>query len=112
TELDASCLRIGLTGFLPMTDPRITGTIEAIEKKLMRNGLILRYNSETAADGLPPGEGVFLPCSFWLVTCLFLIGREDDAKKMFEQLLSLSNDVGLLSEEYDPNAKRMLGNFP
>ena len=111
-ELDAACLRIPLVGFLPFDDPRIVGTVEAIEKHLTRDGLVLRYNTETAADGLPPGEGVFLACSFWLVICLHLLGRTDDAKALFERLLALTNDVGLLSEEWDPQRKRMVGNFP
>ncbi|WP_255462270.1 glycoside hydrolase family 15 protein [Granulicella sp. WH15] len=111
-ELDASCLRIGLVGFLPMDDPRIVGTIEAIEKHLMRDGFVLRYNTHTSKDGLPPGEGVFLACSFWMVTCLWLIGRKEDATRLFEKLLALRNDVGLLSEEYDVPGKRMVGNFP
>ena len=112
TALDASCLRIGLVGFLPMDDPRIIGTIEAIEKHLMKDGFVERYDAKKSSDGLPPGEGAFLACSFWLVTCLWLIGRKADAKAMFERLLSLANDVGLLSEEYDPVNKRMTGNFP
>ncbi len=111
-QLDASCLRIGLVGFLPMDDPRIVGTVMAIETGLMHGGFVARYNTRTTDDGLPAGEGVFLACSFWLVTCLWLIGRREDASKMFERLLSLRNDVGLLSEEYDPSAKRMVGNFP
>jgi GH15 family glucan-1,4-alpha-glucosidase len=111
-ELDASCLRIPMVGFLPFDDPRIVGTIEAIEKNLTRNGFVLRYDTQTSTDGLPPGEGAFLACSFWLVVALKLIGREDDAKSLFERLLTLQNDVGLLSEEYDPQGKRMLGNFP
>jgi GH15 family glucan-1,4-alpha-glucosidase len=111
-QLDASCLRIGLTGFLPMDDPRIVGTVEAIEKQLMRDGFVARYNTKTTDDGLPTGEGAFLACSFWMVTCLWLIGRREDATKMFDRLLSLRNDVGLLSEEYDTEAKRMVGNFP
>jgi GH15 family glucan-1,4-alpha-glucosidase len=111
-DLDASCLRIGLVGFLPMDDPRIVGTIEAIEKNLMKDGFVQRYNTEKSSDGLPPGEGTFLACSFWMVTCLWLIGRKDDARAMFERLLHLRNDVGLLSEEWDPVAKRMTGNFP
>ena len=111
-QLDASCLRIVLVGFLPPEDPRIRGTVEAIEKYLMPKGLVLRYNTATSDDGLPPGEGVFLACSFWMVTNLWLIGRKDEAVAMFERLLKLRNDVGLLSEEYDPEAKRMLGNFP
>jgi len=111
-ELDASCLRIGLVGFLSMDDPRIVGTIEAVEKRLMRDGFVQRYNTKTTDDGLPEGEGVFLACSFWMVTNLWLIGRKADAKAMFERLVALRNDVGLLSEEYDPAAKRMVGNFP
>jgi GH15 family glucan-1,4-alpha-glucosidase len=111
-ELDASCLRIPLTGFLPADDPRVIGTVEAIEKGLMKDGFVLRYNSRTTDDGLPAGEGVFLACSFWMVTDLWLIGRKADAMAMFERLLALRNDVGLLSEEYDPVGRRMLGNFP
>jgi GH15 family glucan-1,4-alpha-glucosidase len=111
-ELDASCLLISLTGFLPVDDPRIIGTVEAIEKGLMKDGFVQRYNTRTTDDGLPAGEGAFLACSFWMVTNLWLIGREADATAMFERLLALRNDVGLLSEEYDPAAKRMVGNFP
>jgi GH15 family glucan-1,4-alpha-glucosidase len=111
-ELDASCLRIGLVGFLPMDDPRIVGTVEAIEKRLMKDGFVQRYDTRTTKDGLPEGEGAFLACSFWLVTNLWLIGREADATAMFERLLALRNDVGLLSEEYDVAEKRMVGNFP
>jgi len=112
-ELDASLLLIPLVGFLPASDPRVRGTIEAIEKSLVVDGLVLRYRThETGVDGLPPGEGVFLPCSFWLVDCLELIGRHEDAHALFERLIGLANDVGLLAEEYDPKAKRQLGNFP
>ena len=111
-ELDASCLRIGLVGFLPMDDPRIVGTVEAIEKGLMRNGFVERYDTSASPDGLPAGEGVFLACSFWMVINLWLIGRHADAEAMFDRLLALRNDVGLLAEEWDPQAKRMLGNFP
>jgi GH15 family glucan-1,4-alpha-glucosidase len=111
-ELDASCLRIGLVGFLPVDDPRIIGTVEAIEKRLLRNGFVERYDTKTSKDGLPAGEGAFLACSFWMVTSLWLIGRKADATAMFERLLALRNDVGLLSEEYDPVGKRMVGNFP
>jgi GH15 family glucan-1,4-alpha-glucosidase len=109
-ELDASLLLIPLVGFLPATDPRVRGTIEAIERDLVWEGLVLRYRS--TADGLPPGEGVFLPCSFWLCDCYELLGRHDDAHALFERLVGLSNDVGLLAEEYDPVAGRQLGNFP
>jgi GH15 family glucan-1,4-alpha-glucosidase len=112
TELDASCLRIVLVGFLPAEDPRIRGTVEAIEKNLMRRGLVARYNTGPTDDGLPGNEGTFLACSFWMVTNLWLIGRRDDAKALYTHLLSLLNDVGLISEEYDPAAGRMLGNFP
>jgi GH15 family glucan-1,4-alpha-glucosidase len=111
-ELDASCLRIGLVGFLPMDDLRVVGTIEAIEKRLMKDGFVQRYDTRTTDDGLPAGEGAFLACSFWMVTCLWLIGRTADATAMFERLLALRNDVGLLSEEYDPLGRRMVGNFP
>ena len=110
--LDASCLRMVLVGFLPVDDPRMVGTIDAIKKGLMKDGLVQRYNTAKSKDGLSGGEGTFLACSFWMVTCLWLIGREEEATAMFERLLTLRNDVGLLSEEYDPKKKRMLGNFP
>ena len=111
-ELDASCLRIALVGFLPPDDPRIRGTVEAIGKRLMKDGLVQRYNTRATDDGLAGGEGAFLACSFWMVTNLWLIGRGEDAIALYERLLRLRNDVGLLSEEYDPVGKRMLGNFP
>jgi GH15 family glucan-1,4-alpha-glucosidase len=113
-ELDASLLLIPLVGFLPAADPRVSGTIHAIEHGLVEHGLVLRYRTKGAGevDGLPPGEGVFLPCSFWLVDCLELLERHDEAHALFERLLGLTNDLGLISEEYDPVAKRMLGNFP
>lgn len=111
-QLDASCLRIAMVGFLPPEDPRIRGTVEAIEKHLMKGGFVLRYDTTKTDDGLPPGEGVFLACSFWMVTNLWLIGRKDDAIALYERLLKLQNDVGLLAEEYDPNHKRFVGNFP
>jgi GH15 family glucan-1,4-alpha-glucosidase len=110
--LDASCLRIGLVGFLPATDPRVRGTVEAIEKQLMKGGLVERYQARATDDGLTGGEGQFLACSFWMVANLWLIGRKADAKALFERLLTLRNDVGLLAEEYDSKAKRMVGNFP
>ncbi len=110
--LDASCLRLGIVGFLPMDDPRIVGTVEAIQRQLTKDGLVQRYNPAKSPDGLKGSEGTFLACSFWLVTCLSLMGRRDEAAEMFARLLALRNDVGLLSEEYDPKAKRMLGNFP
>jgi GH15 family glucan-1,4-alpha-glucosidase len=111
-QLDASCLRIALVGFLPPDDPRVRGTVEAIERRLMKGGFVQRYDTKTSDDGLPPGEGVFLACSFWMVTNLWLIGRKEDAIALFERLLELRNDVGLLSEEYDPVGKRLVGNFP
>jgi GH15 family glucan-1,4-alpha-glucosidase len=110
--LDASCLRIVLVGFLPPNDPRIIGTVNAIEKALMRDGLVQRYKTTQTDDGLSGTEGEFLACSFWMVINLWLIGRKDDAREMFERLLKLRNDVGLLSEEYDLRHRRMLGNFP
>jgi GH15 family glucan-1,4-alpha-glucosidase len=112
-ELDASLLLLPLVGFLAADDPRIVGTIAAVERELLQDGLVLRYRThESGVDGLPPGEGVFLPCSFWLVDCYELAGRHDEAHALFERLLGLANDVGLLAEEYDPRAKRQLGNFP
>jgi GH15 family glucan-1,4-alpha-glucosidase len=111
-ELDASLLLIPLVGFLPASDRRVRGTIEAIERDLLQDGFVLRYRTHTDVDGLPPGEGVFLPCSFWLVDCYELIGRRDEARALFKRLVALANDVGLLAEEYDPKAQRLLGNFP
>ena len=111
-NLDASLLMIPLVGFLPADDPRVVGTVEAIERELMTDGFVRRYQSEEGVDGLPPGEGVFLPCSFWLADNLALLGRHDEARALFERLIALRNDVGLLSEEYDPASGRMLGNFP
>ena len=112
TNLDAACLRLPLVGFLPPDDPRIIGTIDAIQKHLMKNGLVQRYNTTKTRDGLSGGEGSFLACSFWLVVCLWLIDRKDESRQLFERLLALTNDVGLLSEEYDAENRRMLGNFP
>jgi GH15 family glucan-1,4-alpha-glucosidase len=112
TQLDASLLLIPQVGFLPYEDPRIRGTIEAVEKHLMADGFVLRYRTDQTEDGLPPGEGAFLACSFWMVTALKMIGRVDDARKLFERLLSLCNDVGLLAEEYAPKTQRHMGNFP
>ncbi len=111
-ELDASLLMVPLVGFLPPSDPRVRGTAAAIEKGLMRDGFVQRYDTRSETDGLPPGEGAFLACTFWMADNLHLLGRHDDAVKIFERLLSLRNDVGLLSEEYDPSAKRLVGNFP
>ena len=111
--LDASLLTMPLTGFLPVTDERVRGTIEAIQRELMHDGFVLRYRpQETGVDGLPGSEGVFLPCSFWLADCLHLLGRKKEARELFERLLEIRNDLGLLAEEYDPRAKRQLGNFP
>jgi GH15 family glucan-1,4-alpha-glucosidase len=111
--LDASILMMPLAGFLPAEDPRVLNTIEAIERDLVVDGLVLRYRpQEENVDGLPGNEGVFLPCSFWLATCLDLIGRKKEARELFERLIKLRNDLGLFSEEYDPRAKRQLGNFP
>ncbi len=111
-DLDASLLMIPLVGFLPPTDPRVRGTVEAIERDLMQDGFVLRYPTKESVDGLPPGEGAFLACTFWLADCLLLLGRRDDARRTYERLLGLCNDVGLLSEEYDPRARRLVGNFP
>jgi GH15 family glucan-1,4-alpha-glucosidase len=112
-QLDASLLLLPLFGFLPATDPRIQGTIEAIERELLHGGFVRRYKtSDSAADGLPMGEGVFLPCSFWLCDCYELLGRHDEALELFKRLVDLGNDLGLLAEEYDPEAGRLLGNFP
>ena len=114
TELDASTLLIPILGFLPIDDPRVTGTIAAVERDLTRDGFVERYRPKERndVDGLPGGEGVFLPCSFWLVDALLMQGRKDDGRALFERLLSVSNDLGLLSEEYDPAEQRLLGNFP
>ena len=111
-ELDASLLMLPLVGFLPATDPRIVGTVAAVEKSLLHDGFVARYQPQTAVDGLPPGEGAFLACSFWLVDNYALQGRLDEARALFARLTGLANDVGLLSEEYDPAARRLLGNFP
>jgi GH15 family glucan-1,4-alpha-glucosidase len=113
-ELDASLLRIPLVGFLPASDDRVAGTVGAIERELMRDGLVMRYSHEgtETVDGLSGGEGAFLACSFWLADCLYLLGRVDAARALFGRLLGLCNDVGLLSEEYDPSSARLVGNFP
>ena len=111
-QLDASLLLLPAVGFLPAHDPRIIGTVAAIEKGLMIDGFVQRYDTRLSDDGLPPGEGVFLACSFWLVDAYVLMGRRNDARRLFDRLLGLRNDVGLLSEEYDPVANRLVGNFP
>ena len=110
--LDASVLQIPLVGFLPASDPRVKGTLAAIERGLMVDGFVMRYDTQSGKDGLPPGEGAFLACSFWYVDNLILAGRRREAEQFFERLCGLCNDVGLLSEEYDPQAKRLVGNFP
>jgi GH15 family glucan-1,4-alpha-glucosidase len=111
-ELDASALMIPLVGFLPPDDPRVRGTVAAIERDLLADGLVRRYRSESGSDGLPPGEGVFLACSFWLVEAYALQGRVVEAEALFARLLGLCNDAGLLAEEYDPATGTLLGNFP
>ena len=111
-DLDASALLIPLVGFLPADDARVRSTVEAVGRHLLIDGLVRRYDSDAGVDGLPPGEGIFIPCSFWLADNLILLGRGDEALQLFERLLSLRNDVGLLSEEYDVRANRLLGNFP
>ena len=103
---------IPCVGFLPVSDPRVQGTIAAVEKRLLRDGFVMRYDTHEVDDALPAGEGAFLACSFWLADVYTLQGRNTDAERMFRRLLALRNDVGLLSEEYDPRAKRLVGNFP
>jgi GH15 family glucan-1,4-alpha-glucosidase len=110
--LDASLLQIALVGFLPCTDPRVQGTVAAIERTLLQDGFVHRYNTASGTDGLPPGEGVFLACSFWLVDNYVIMDRYDEARELFERLIALCNDVGLLSEQYDPATQRQVGNFP
>jgi GH15 family glucan-1,4-alpha-glucosidase len=112
SDLDASLLLIPQLGFLPCEDARVRGTIEAIEQDLLVDGFVLRYRTDRVDDGLPPGEGAFLACSFWLADAYVLLGREKEARALFERLTGLANDVGLLSEEYDPTARRLVGNFP
>jgi GH15 family glucan-1,4-alpha-glucosidase len=111
-ELDASLLQIPIVGFLPADDPRVLGTVSAIERHLMADGFVMRYRSETSPDGLPAGEGAFLACSFWLVDAYVLQKRWADARVLFDRLVALRNDVGLLSEEYDSRSGRLVGNFP
>ncbi|HET8920858.1 MAG TPA: glycoside hydrolase family 15 protein [Xanthobacteraceae bacterium] len=111
-QLDASLLLLPCVGFLPVNDPRIAGTVAAIERTLIRNGLVMRYSTRNVDDALPPGEGAFLACSFWLVDVYILQGRLDEAETLFRRLVGLCNEVGLLSEEYDPGSKRLIGNFP
>ncbi|UPK31128.1 glycoside hydrolase family 15 protein [Bradyrhizobium sp. 195] len=111
-QLDASLLLIPAVGFLPPEDPRVISTVQAVERELVADGFVRRYDTGATKDGLPPGEGMFLACSFWLADAYQLIGRAADAKALFERLLSLRNDVGLLSEEYDVSKRRLVGNFP
>ena len=112
TEVDASLLQLPLVGFLPPDDPRILGTVRAVEEDLLRDGLVLRYRTQSGVDGLSGGEHPFLACSFWLVSAYAAVGRTEDAHALFDRLVGLVNDVGLLSEEYDPHERRMVGNFP
>lgn len=111
-EPDASLLMLPLVGFLPATDPRVLGTVELIQRRLMRDSFVDRYITQPKVDGLPSGEGAFLICTFWLADNLALQGRYAEARELFERLLDLRNDMGLLSEQYDPQAKRLVGNFP
>ena len=114
-RLDASLLTIPLFGFLPPEDPRVRGTLEAVRRELLVDGFVQRYRHDPevrSVDGLPPGEGAFFLCSFWFVDNLVLLGELDEAREMFERLLALRNELGLLSEEYDPKLRRLVGNFP
>jgi GH15 family glucan-1,4-alpha-glucosidase len=112
TELDASLLMMPLVGFLPVSDPRVQGTIAGIEKELLRDGFVRRYTHAQEVDGLPPGEGAFFLCTYWLADVYAMAGRTDEARAIFERLLAMRNDVGLLSEEYDVRTGRLVGNFP
>lgn len=110
--IDASLLLMAETGFVPAQDPLFLGTVRAVERELTEDGFVLRYRPEASDDGMPGSEGTFLVCSFWLVDAYVLLGRYDDARRLFGKLLSVRNDLGLLSEQYDPRARRLLGNFP
>jgi GH15 family glucan-1,4-alpha-glucosidase len=110
--MDASLLLLSTVGFLPPEDPRIRGTIDAVERRLFVDGFLLRYDTHTTDDGVREGEGAFLACSFWLADAYVLLGRVNDARSLCERLLGLRNDVGLLAEEYDTQAGRLVGNFP
>ena len=112
SDLDASLLMMPLVGFLPADDERVVRTVEAVQEHLMQDGFVLRYQNESGVDGLPGPEGRFLPCTLWLVDCLILMGRSDEATAIFRRVVALVNDVGLISEEYDPRSRRLLGNFP
>jgi len=105
-------LLLPAVGFIQANDPRFIGTVAAIEQRLLQDGFLLRYDTAQTKDGLPPGEGAFLACSFWLVDAYAMLGRKAEACKLFDRLLALRNDVGLLAEEYDPAARRFTGNFP
>lgn len=111
-QLDAALLPMPIVGFLPGSDPRVKATVEAIQRELMPAGFVVRYDTSRVKDGLPPGEGVFLACSFWMFNSLKAIGRVADARALFHRLLALRNDVGLLSEEFDVEGKGLVGNFP
>ena len=111
-NLDAALLMMPLVGFLPATDERVQRTVDAIRRELTTDGFVMRYTTDSAVDGLPTGEGVFLPCTFWLVDNLALMGRVNEARALFGRLVDIANDVGLLAEEYDPKSGRQLGNFP
>jgi GH15 family glucan-1,4-alpha-glucosidase len=111
-HLDAATLMIPLVGFLPATDPRVRGTVDAIQERLLVDGFVLRYDTRSHVDGLPGAEGAFIPCTCWLADCLALQGRTDEARELFERVLDVRNDLGLLSEEYDPIRRRLVGNFP
>ena len=112
TEVDASLLLLPSVGFLPANDPRFLGTVRAVEQELLRDGLVLRYRTDAGLDGLPGDEHPFLACSFWLVTAYAQTGRLQEGHALMRRLVALANDVGLLSEEYDPMDDRMVGNFP
>jgi GH15 family glucan-1,4-alpha-glucosidase len=112
TGLDAALLQLAAVGFLSPKDPRFRGTVEAVEKELLQDGFVLRYRRTETSDGLGRTEGTFLVCSFWLADAYCLLGRYDDAASLFERLLGVRNDLGLLSEEYDPSSRRLIGNFP
>jgi GH15 family glucan-1,4-alpha-glucosidase len=112
SELDASLLMMPLVGFLPPDDPRLRGTVEAIERHLTTDGFVARYDAKPEVDGLPAGEGAFLLCSFWLADNLALMGRREDAMRVFERMLAIRSDVGLLSESYDVAGRRLVGNYP
>jgi GH15 family glucan-1,4-alpha-glucosidase len=110
--LDASLLLLAQVGFVEPRHPAFVGTVEAVERELLVDGYVLRYDTHRSNDGLPPGEGSFLPCSFWLADAYAQIGRTEDARELFERLLATTNDLGLLAEEFDPRLQRLTGNFP